>query len=501
MSNKGKLVLVAILFGLSLAFTLALVRPTKTAQAVAPTHIAHSGVRMMTTEVNTVTLSYQGQMLDDQGEAYTDPITLTFELYYGPDSGDPFLAGFSTAVAPNQQGIFTTLIDFDRWYFQFYHDNLWLELNVLGDSGPLWPRLPIVPAPYAYELVPGAYSLDSLPDDPILTAYNMNGVGLMGRSDQGVGVYAHTRSGHALVTEGPSLLDRPTLQQIAQLRWYDAISTTHTFTVGGSLEPSDIVFDGDYLWIVNRGSYNLVKMRASDGEIITTAATVGMLPVGVAHDGKYVWTANAATHNVSRFLASDPTQRDVYLAGNGPVGITFDGSYIWVTAEFDDTVWRIDASNPAVSTTISVGGGPRDVAFDGEYIWVSNTDDDTLTRIKASDPSISSTYVVGDAPRGLVFDGAYMWVVNSGVASVTRIRGLYSTDVFTDGIGNEPWDIVFDGAYVWISNRDDDTVSRLRAYDGSPAGVYPVGNSPVGMAFDGAHIWVCNYDDDTLSKR
>ena len=500
MSNKGKLVLVAILFGLSLAFTLALVRPTKTAQAVAPTHIAHSGVRMMTTEVNTVTLSYQGQMLDDQGVAYTDPITMWFELYTAPDSGATFLgASPAVVVEPNQQGIFTTLIDFDRSIFHWSCD-LWLELNVLGDPGPLWPRLPIVPVPYAYELVPGAYSLGSLPDEPILTAYNMNGVGLMGRSDQGVGVYAHTRSGHALVTEGPSLLDRPTLQQIAQLRWYDAISTTHTFTVGGSLEPSDIVFDGDYLWIANRGG-DLVKMRASDGKIVTTQNTGGIYSVGVAHDGKYVWVANAGSDTVSRFLASDPTQRDVYTVGDGPVGITFDGSYVWVTSEFDDTVWRIDASNPAISTTIPVGGGPRDVAFDGEYIWVSNTDDDTLTKIKVSDPSISSTYVVGDAPRGLVFDGAYMWVVNSGAASVTRIRGLYSTAVFTDGIGNGPWDIVFDGAYVWISNRGDNTISRLRAYDGSPAGVYPVGNSPAGMAFDGAHIWVCNYDDDTLSKR
>ena len=442
-------------------------------------------------------------MLDDQGVAYTDPITMWFELYTAPDAGATFLGGSpAVVVEPNQQGIFTTLIDFDRSIFHWSCD-LWLELNVLGDPGPLWPRLPIVPVPYAYELVPGAYSLDSLPDDPILTAYNMNGVGLMGRSDQGVGVYAHTRSGHALVTEGPSLLDRPTLQQIAQLRWYDAISTTHTFTVGGSLEPSDIVFDGDYLWIVNRGSYDLVKMRASDGEIVATQVTVGMLPVGVAHDGKYVWTANAATHNVSRFLASDLTQRDVYLAGNGPVGITFDGSYVWVTAEFDDTVWRIDAGNPAISTTIPVGAGPRDVAFDGEYIWVSNTDDDTVTRIKASDPSISSTHIVNDQPRGLAFDGVYMWVVNDGTDSVTRIKASSpsSTDVFTDGIGNEPWDIVFDGAYIWTSNRGDNTISRLRAYDGSPAGVYPVGNSPAGMAFDGAHIWVCNYADDTLSKR
>ena len=55
--------------------------------------------------------------------------------------------------------------------------------------------------------------------------------------------------------------------QIALLHWYNADLTT-AFAVGSS--PRGVTFDGANFWVVNNGSNNVTKLRASDGAVLGT---------------------------------------------------------------------------------------------------------------------------------------------------------------------------------------------------------------------------------------
>jgi DNA-binding beta-propeller fold protein YncE len=52
-----------------------------------------------------------------------------------------------------------------------------------------------------------------------------------------------------------------------------------------------VAFDGANIWVANRNSSNVTKLRASDGALSGTF-TVGMGPGGVAFDGTNIWVAN-----------------------------------------------------------------------------------------------------------------------------------------------------------------------------------------------------------------
>ena len=282
-----------------------------------------------------------------------------------------------------------------------------------------------------------------------VTAYSQHGAGIRTRSDEG----------HALVTDGPSLIQGPTPQQIALLKWYPAIETPTSFTVG--LAPSSIAFDGANMWVTNAGSRSVSVLRASDGAHVMTPS-VGMGPVGIAYDGMNMWVVNRWSGSVSVLRASDGAHVMTPTTGGVPIGIAFDGTNMWITDIDDDSVQVLRANDGAHVMTIPVDPNPVGVAFDGANMWVSSEDfEGKVTVLQTS-------------------DGARMAVIP---------------------VGNSPWGIAFDGANVWVANKNDGTVSILRASDFSLVKVVPVGTWPSAIAFDGANTWVANWDDDTVSKR
>jgi hypothetical protein len=77
----------------------------------------------------------------------------------------------------------------------------------------------------------------------------ITGTGVSGQSRYGPGGEFRSDYGHALVTDGPSLIQGPNPQQVALLKWYLAIQTPMSFTVGNG--PNAIAFDGANMWVVN----------------------------------------------------------------------------------------------------------------------------------------------------------------------------------------------------------------------------------------------------------
>ena len=81
------------------------------------------------------------------------------------------------------------------------------------------------------------------------------------------------------------------------------------------------------MWIANRNSGTVTKLRANDGTVLGTFPTQGP-PYGVAFDGTYVWVSGDSYMLILR--ASDGAQ--VALRTLNAAGVAFDGAYVW-TAE------------------------------------------------------------------------------------------------------------------------------------------------------------------------
>jgi hypothetical protein len=294
----------------------------------------------------------------------------------------------------------------------------------------------------------------------------------------------------------------PNLQRIAVLKWYTAISTTHSnYPVGSG--PQGIAFDGANIWTANGGTGDISVLRASDGYRVMTV-TVGSNPTSVTFDGVRMWVTNHNDSTLSVIRADDGSHVMTPTAGLNPAGGAFDGTYIWVTNYGNASINAIDPGNGAKVMTRTVGPNPTFIAFDGANLWVANHASNTVNVFRAVDGTPVMTPTVGSQPDGLAFDGRNMWVANSGDGTVSVLRAVDGFHVMTPTVGSDPSGIAFDGQNMWIANSGSlsgDTVTILRASDGAPIKTISVGVGPQAIAFDGVFMWITNYISNTVSKR
>jgi len=494
------------------------------------------------------TISYQGRLLEGSTPVKGNRV-MTFSLYADATGGLPLWSQSSSVTITD--GLFNVELAVSPGIFD--GRALWLGVQAAGDATEMTPRQPLLPAPYALSLRPGAV-VSATSSGPVFSVINQgngtaiwssnntdyatitgenqgygpgvlgdsdNGTGVAGNSVNGFGVYgknifgaagfftstngagvwANSTNGHAIKTKRPSLIAGPNPKQVALLRWYPAIATTTTLSVGTN--PAGVAFDGANIWVVNHGSSNVNVLRANDGYKVMTS-TVGEGPDNLAFDGVNMWVTNRNDDTLSVLRASDGYHVMTPTVGGLPFGIAFDGINMWVANNASGNVNVLRASDGAHVITTAVGTGPAGVAFDGTNMWIVNSGDDTVSVLHLdSGPQITHvmTPTVGSWPHGIAFDGANMWVVNTSSNTVSVLRASDSATLATLPVGQRPAYIAFDGANMWVVNEDDDTVTILRAADFAIVGVVPVGDNPRGIAFDGANMWVAGTGDNTVSKR
>jgi hypothetical protein len=262
---------------------------------------------------------------------------------------------------------------------------------------------------------------------PGVEGVSASGSGIAGRSTSGpggvftsttgAGLVASSDAGHALVIGAPSLVQGPNPQQIALLRWYPAIQTPLSFTVGD--DPVGIAFDGANVWVTNQTDGTVSVLRANSGAHVMTP-TVGLHPTAIAFDGANMWVTNAGDGTVSVLRAGDGSHVMTLTVGYSPQNIAFDGANMWVANYGDYTVNVLRAGDGSHVMTPTVGSGPRGTAFDGANMWVVNQNDNTVSVLRASDGSPVVTLIVGEAPYAIAFDGANMWVANQNDNTVSK---------------------------------------------------------------------------------
>ena len=246
---------------------------------------------------------------------------------------------------------------------------------------------------------------------------------------------------------------------------------------------------------------------------------VGSGPHRVAFDGTSIWVANKSSDTVTKLRASDGTALGTFSVGSAPIRVAFDGASIWVANDDSDTVTKLRASDGAALGTFAVGSFPDGVAFDGTSIWVVNNSNDNVTKLRTSDgapwaPSPSArlragwpstapatgsrtrqqqrdqapgqrgaalgTFPVGSCPFGVAFDGTSIWVANNGSNNVTKLRASDGAALGTFAVGSNPMGWPSTAPACGSRDNGSNNVTKLRTSDGAALGTFPAGSYPVG---------------------
>ena len=117
------------------------------------------GTPLVPAVVVSDTISYQGRLLDGDGDPVDGTRVMTFSLYAASSGGGSLWSdAFPVSL---DKGLFNAYLDVDPALFD--GQALWLGVQVEGETQEMTPRQPLLPAPYAFSLRPGATVSGSLP--------------------------------------------------------------------------------------------------------------------------------------------------------------------------------------------------------------------------------------------------------------------------------------------------------------------------------------------------
>jgi hypothetical protein len=458
----------------------------------------------------TTAFTYQGK-LSDGGPAASGNYDLQFKLFDALSGGTQLGTTQTLSSIAVASGIFTVTLDFGD---QFPGANRWLDISAKKTTDPsftpLTPRQPITSGPHAIRSL-NSGSADSLSAACVGCVTN----GQIQSLDGGklTGVITGNGSGITNINGGnitngtvdvaqlaPNLVDgqQRNLTLIATHRW-DILRPQATFGVGTN--PEGVAFDGTNIWVTNFSSFNVTKLRASDGANLGTFAVINTADA-VVYDGVNIWVGT--DNGLQKIRPSDGAILGTFSVGKTFRGLVFDGANIWGTNVGTNTATKIRASDGTTLGTFTVGTFPLGIEFDGANIWVGNKNSNSVTELRASDGLLLGTFTVGTNPVGLAFDGSNIWVTNENGGNVTKLRASDGANLGTFSAGGlNPIGVAFDGTNIWIANAGpaSKTVTKLRTSDGSILGTFQTGGTnSAALVFDGTNMWVTSNDTNNVTR-
>lgn len=132
------------------------------------------------------------------------------------------------------------------------------------------------------------------------------------------------------------------------------------------------MFDGTNIWVSSYMGNRMTKVRPSDGSILLSIDGTSKLPIWGAptqlcFDGTYLWFGDTMQHRVVKMdtagnvIATAPT-------GGYTTGICFDGTNIWV-ANYDAGYYEKFTQELVSLGTFTGYSHPKKVVFDGVNVW------------------------------------------------------------------------------------------------------------------------------------
>ena len=268
-------------------------------------------------------------------------------------------------------------------------------------------------------------------------------------------------------------------QVIDFITFYDSAGTLHTPS-----QPNDMAFDGEHIWMSNRGNNTVMKIRASDGQFQASYPVTS--PGSLAFDGQRIWVNQYGGSTVSVIFASDGKPVFSETVGDTAKAMSWDGWTMWEAT--NTTIGRLNSWGAGYYCVVHTpASGNTGVAFDGNYTWVSNSTGYVYKYDWTC--ALRQTVTVSGGPAGIVFDGTNMWTANAS-GTVARITPGGSVTHYPVGVS--PQQVAFDGANIWVTLGSGGTVAKVLASGTVSATIAPCSSAPVpvGLAFDGASMWV-----------
>jgi DNA-binding beta-propeller fold protein YncE len=192
--------------------------------------------------------------------------------------------------------------------------------------------------------------------------------------------------------------------------------------------PVGLTFDGQRLWTANSlGGGSITRVVLSTG--IEANFTSGfVLPTDILWDGENLWVADQGADNVKRVDPATGTVLQFVPAGNSPSKLLFDGTNLWVSNTLSDSITVIRAVGGLRGTVLDTitGNGldaPLGMAFDGERVLVTNNIPlGSVSLFKATDLTPLGNLFTGvnSNPVAACSDGLNFWLVRQGLQDIAR---------------------------------------------------------------------------------
>lgn len=292
----------------------------------------------------------------------------------------------------------------------------------------------------------------------------------------------------------------PTLRSAGAPLWMRPRAVDLTIPVGRW--PTDVTFGGGFVWVANRESNSITRIRGSDG-VVTGTFPVGDWPMALAWDGRFLWVSNHKwlPGDYSTVMKVDPADGRIvgtYRVPGQPMYLVADTQYLWVAETWPTYLLRkLRLSDGADVAAFTAGGVPRQAATDGESVWVANGPIQSVTRLRASDGKILAAQSVVGAPNSIQRVGQYIWVNDNATdAAVLKLR---ADDLKVVARFVVPGSLAQAVTERWFFIGEPGRIVQRRTGDGSVAATWAGGPRPSAMTFDGANLWTADVDTNSVS--
>ncbi|MCB0771374.1 MAG: hypothetical protein KDC00_13320, partial [Flavobacteriales bacterium] len=289
-----------------------------------------------------------------------------------------------------------------------------------------------------------------------------------------------------------------------------SISTTST-----GISPSSVAVAGNYSYVLNRVSNNMMIFNISDPASPSLTATIatGPAPTSIAVNNNYAYVVNYSNNTMSVFDISDPASPSPspsVATGPLPRSVAVSGNHVYVVSEANESLEIFDIgvpSSPSLSATIAVGAMPVSVAVSGNHAYVVNQAGNNMMIIDVTapgSPSLMATVSTGASPRAVAVSDNHAYVVN-GASNNMMVFDI--SDPSSPGLsatiatGTAPVSVAVPGEFAYVLNSGSGDLMIFAIGDPtSPdlSATISAGSAPSSVAVAGLHAYVLNGADNNM---
>ena len=252
-----------------------------------------------------------------------------------------------------------------------------------------------------------------------------------------------------------------------------------------------LTYDGTYLWEADSYGGGIYKLTLNCS-IISTIPSPDKYPSDLAWDGNYIWVYGYPSQKIYKI---DPTDGSIVAKFDVPegtgqaqnAGLTYDGSYLWLSGT--DKIFKLDPSNCKVIASFPAPcSRPDSLAWDGKYLWCASFDEGKIyqvdiereeekppTTIYVPDNYTKIQWAVDNASDGdtiIVRDGTYyenvvvdkqLTIKSENGSAYCIVNGSWWLDVFTlkaDGIRIEGFTITGGRRGIYILSNNNTIINN-----------------------------------------